>query len=87
MGRQCEALRVRHMQLEEGGGVFSDVRKKNYNRGERSFFEPFFKRKKTTTSNKKPRIGFHSEKKNVFCSFFLREGWCFYAPKNQVPTP
>ena len=75
---------------EEGGGVFSDVRKKNYNRERKVFLKHFFKRKKNHDFQQKEGnisfgIGFHSEKKSVLLFFFKR--MVFLCTKNRVPTP
>ena len=88
MGRQCEALRVRHMQLEEGGGVFFECTEKRLQQGERSFFETFSKRKKTHDFQQKEGnisfgIGFSfiPKKKRRFALFFKEKDGVFKAPK------
>lgn len=92
MGRQCEALRVRHMQLEEGGGVFFECTEKRLQQGERSFFETFFKRKKTHDFQQKEGnisfgIGFSfiPKKKGVLL-FFLKRRMVFLKHQKSGPN-
>lgn len=71
------------------GGVFSDVRKKNYNRERKVFLKHFLNGKKPRLPTKRgqhfiwDRLSFR--KKSVLLFFFLR--MVFLCTKNRVPTP